>query len=929
MSAGRVRRVVGFAAAVLLAVVATPTLAAFTATITGNGHGTAASMVLSTLPTGASTCTSTGGVNAPFTSDTATCTSFPAGTLSSGSEGMLPVTFSSLGTSAPTSASFAFGSPGLQVSTDASANGDDAFPVGGVTFNASGPLSGSAASLDGTTGMLETQQAINDPGANLTLAAWFKVANGSTTGGGIIAFQNTQTGTPADADRKVWMDTTGKISAGAFPGAEQVATSTSSYNDGNWHFVVASFSSTSGLKLYVDGSSVATNTSATSGQNYVGYWTIGYSYFSSGHWTPEPSDPYIGGSLAEVAVIPSALSSAQVTTLYNSGTGTEAAFETRMLADSPSEFWPLQSAAHTTNTPDVEGVPDISGNNDLGTPQAGVSPSDAGPFGGDGAMYFDGATDGSSWIETAKTSAALPSGFTISAWFRAPSGTATGGGIMTFDTAQSGSGSGNDPAIWMDNSGKIVVDTYKSGFYEVTSSSAYNDGAWHYVAVTISATGLKMYVDGSQVASNSSVSGGGTAGGYWDIGVVNYTGSPPADLPTNAYWTGELAHVAYFPAVLSAAQISTLDGEATAAAFETQTLADSPTEYWPLTDSGTTQTESYPFFQIEPDVSGANDDATVVGSTVTLGTPGPLGSSNAAAFDGNTGYLETASAVSGPDTFSLVAWLKAPSHATGGGVVGFDGSQDGSGLSHDRFIWMDNAGKLVAGISGGSGVEATSSSTYDDGNWHLAVATFTPSAMKLYVDGSQVASVSSGISDNNFTGYWTVGFTQTSGTWADVPTNKEWTGSLADVAVIPSVLTAANVTTLYGEASQSALQTALLSFSPSAYWPLADSAAAPTDAGGLELTVQSANNGTTTCLFPAGAGSCPATTTSDFVPASAAYTPTAPTAAHATTVTLGVEEAATPPAGFLGLHFSVPLIFTGTLGSFTASLQYLTSSLQL
>jgi hypothetical protein len=885
-------------------------------------------MVLTSTPSGSSTCTSTSGTNTPFTSNSATCTSFPGGGLSAGYEATLPVTLASAGTVGPSTASLASGATGLQTAPDISGFGDDGFALGGVTFNASGPLSGLAASFDGSSGMLETPQLLTPPPANITLSAWVKVASGYSSGGGILGRENAQNGssTPTSWAPLIWMDNSGNIAAGEYTGSTvETVVSSGTYNDGNWHYVVASFSSSTGLTLYVDGSSVGTNSGATAmNTTKTAYWTIGYVYGSS--YTPTPSSYYLNGQVAEAAVFYSTLSSAAVTTLYNSGGGTEAAFETRVLADSPRLFWPLQAPSSTTNLPDLGSLPDVSGNNDAATPEAGVTPSDAGPFSNDGAIYLDGATDGTSEVETATSNAALPSSFSIAAWFRAPSGLSTGGGIVSFDTAQAGGGSGHDPLVWMDNSGKLVAGTYGSAQQEVTSSATYNDGNWHFVVATVSSAGLKLYVDGSLITTNSSGTSGGSLGGYWLIGYGDLAAW--ADPPTSDYWTGDLAHVAYFASALSAAQISTLYAAKSSGltTYEADVLADSPTYYWPLTDSGTSETESFPFFEVEPDLSSSNDDGTAVGSTVTLGVPGPL-SGYAAGFTGSTGYLETGGAIasgSAPDTFSLVAYFKAPSHATGGGIIGYDNTQDGTGASHDRMIWMDNSGKLVAGISGGNGVEATSTSTYDNNAWHLAVAVFTPSTLTLYVDGSQVATVSSGISDLNYAGYWTVGFNHESGTWADQATNEEWTGSLADVAVIPSALSSATDTTLYGEASQGALSTELLSLSPSEFWPLSSLEGAPTEAGGLELTVQNANNGTTSCLIPSGSGSCPASTQSDYIEPSTTLALTAPSAAHSTTVTLGVEMPSSPPALLSNLHFNVPLTFSGALtgSAWTASLAY-------
>ncbi len=927
----QVRRAIVLGALLLVVLAATPTLAAFTGSIVANGTSEAASLVLTTSPSGGSTCYSTSGTNTPFASDSASCAGsvWPSTELSSSASASLATTFASLGTIAPTAATIANAGAGTEVATDASGAGNDAFPLAGVTFGASGPLSASAVSLDGSTGVMETEQAINDPGANLTLAAWFKVASGYASGGGIIEFQSVQSHYAGGSnDRKVWMDNSGHVCSGVYNGAANVGCSTSTYNDAGWHYVVASYSSSSGLTLYVDGTSVATNPSATSGQNYVGYWAIGYSYGAG--WAPLPSSYYLNGSLAEVSVFPSSLSSAQVTTLYGGGSGSESSFETRVLADSPSAYWPLQAATSTTNLPDISALPDISGNQNLGTPQGGVTPSDHGPFGADGATYFAGTSSG--WAETTTNIAALAAAYSIAVWFRAPSGLSTGGGILTDDSTQTGGGASDDPLMWMDNSGKIVAGTFAGGAdREQASTAAYNDGNWHFAVMRVSAAGLKVYIDGALIGTNANGTAGGAHIGYWMIGQANGVGTW-ADPPTNTYWTGDLAHITYFPSALTAAQITTLDGEASVTAFEDKVLTDSPTYYWPLTDSGTSEAQSYPFFQVEPDSSGHDDPATVVSNNVTLGVPGNFAASYAASFDGVNGWLTTAKSFADPQGFSIAAWFKvANGYASGGGILAMQNLQTStSPTDQDRQLWMDNAGHISAGVYNGATDVATSPGTYNDGNWHFAVATVSATAgLTLYVDGASVATNGAGTTAQNYTGWWVIDYVNTSG-WAPTSTSDHLKGSIEDVAVIPSVLTAANVTTLNGKASQAAFSTSMLSFSPSAYWTLADPYSAPTDAGAVEMSLQAVNNATTTCLFPAGAGSCPALSESDFVPTTTSWTPTAPTAAHATTATLSAEEASAAPTAFSGLHFIAPFTFAGTNGSsWTASLAYLTANLEL
>jgi|GEM_PF-4202547 hypothetical protein len=939
-----IRRLVLVSLPLLVVASATPTLGALTGVITGHGTNTAGSLVLTTTPSGGTTCTSTGGTNTPFTSDTSSCSgsALPASELSSSSSSSLATTFASVGTTGPSGATLATGAgPGTEVAPDASGNGDDAFPLDGVTFGASGPLSASAAAFNGSNGVLETEQEVNDPGPSYTLAAWFKVANGYSSGGGIIGFQNLQgIGAASDVDRKLWMDNSGHICAGEYTtgGQTEIATSAGStsgpngngtYNNGSWHFVVASFSSSSGLTIYVDGTSVGTNSAATSGQNYAGWWTIGYEYETGGAWSPVPSSLYLNGSLAEVAVFPSALIQSQVTTLYNSGSGSESSFETRALADTPSQFWPLQSASRTTNLPAIAKLPDISTNNNLGTPQGGVSQIDSGPISGSGSMYFDGASN--AYVETATSNSALPSSFSLAVWFRAPKGLSTGGGIMSFDSAQAGGGPSHDPLVWMDNSGKIVVGTWAGAAQEATSSASYNDGNWHLLVATVSSGGLKLYIDGSLITTNASGTSGGAGGGYWLIGYSNEASW--SDAPTDLYWTGDIAHAAFFPSALTGGtggQISTLDQETSASAFETQMLADSPTYYWPLTDSGTTESENWPFFQVVPDYSGKNDDATAVGSTVTLGAAGNYSSSFAGAFTGSSGFLETSNQLASPSSFSLVAWFKAPSHSTGGMIVGFNSAQNGTGANHDRMIWMDNSGNIVAGFWNGSqDVEAKSAATYDNNAWHLVVASFTPTLVTLYVDNAAGVPGPSGSAAPTYNGYWVLGYSSIP-EWSDAPSDLYWDGELADVAVIPSTLSSGTVTTLYGESTQAQTTSEITSsLLATQYWTLGDAASAPTDAGAIEMSVQAANNGATSCLFPNGTGNCPALAESDLRPLATSWSPAVPTAAYSTTVTIAAQEASAAPAGFAGLYFVVPLTFSGTLGSWTAALAYAAANFEL
>jgi hypothetical protein len=71
------------------------------------------------------------------------------------------------------------------------------------------------------------------------------------------------------------------------------------------------------MALYIDGALVASHTTVTEAQVYNGYWRVGYD--NLGGWLAHPTSNYLAATLDEVAVYPSALSTARVTTHYLNG----------------------------------------------------------------------------------------------------------------------------------------------------------------------------------------------------------------------------------------------------------------------------------------------------------------------------------------------------------------------------------------------------------------------------------------------------------------------------------------------------------------------------------------------------------------------------------------------------------------------------------
>jgi len=191
------------------------------------------------------------------------------------------------------------------------------YASGGVTYNQAGPCptsNGRSVLLDGSTGFVHDPAAQTNPSV-FSIQVWFRTAtNGYARGGRLLGFGNgagtTQSG---NYDRHLYMTNNGRIVFGVYPNAVKEVVSSASYNDGAWHHAVATLSA-NGMRLYVDGAQVGSDTSVTSAQSYTGYWRVGWDNLAN--WTNTPTSNYFNGYVAYAAVFTSALSLSQVQGLY-------------------------------------------------------------------------------------------------------------------------------------------------------------------------------------------------------------------------------------------------------------------------------------------------------------------------------------------------------------------------------------------------------------------------------------------------------------------------------------------------------------------------------------------------------------------------------------------------------------------------------------
>lgn len=156
--------------------------------------------------------------------------------------------------------------------------------------------------------------------------------------------------------------------------------------------------------------------------------------------------------------------------------------------------------------------------------------------------------------DTAHTAAAgtSPTTFTLEGWFRLTGN--LGGTLLGFDSNASGPAGTSDRMLYVTSTGAVRFQSTRTSGLQ-SAADGYNDGAWHHMAVSVSATaGTVLYLDGVAVASSTSVKPSTTYTGYWRLGsgsLAGYPFRPPSDT-----FRGTLDEVATYATALDAQAVS-------------------------------------------------------------------------------------------------------------------------------------------------------------------------------------------------------------------------------------------------------------------------------------------------------------------------------------------------------------------------------------
>ena len=140
---------------------------------------------------------------------------------------------------------------------------------GGYTRGANGAIIGDSdksTTFGGSDGFGATASPIPGPDV-FSVESWFRTT--TTSGGKIVGFGNTNTGTSTNYDRHIYMEPDGRITFGIYHDGFFTVTTPNSYNDGQWH-QVGRHPRALGVTLYVDGKRIGRNARHLGGPGLLG-----------------------------------------------------------------------------------------------------------------------------------------------------------------------------------------------------------------------------------------------------------------------------------------------------------------------------------------------------------------------------------------------------------------------------------------------------------------------------------------------------------------------------------------------------------------------------------------------------------------------------------------------------------------------------------
>jgi hypothetical protein len=433
--------------------------------------------------------------------------------------------------------------------SDFSGNGNTG-TISGATWIAG--QSGEALNFNGTSNYVDmgtpSPAALQFGTGSFTVMAWFKIpttagantrvvstGNNGSSSGYYIGLGSSGCGASTCVS--------GGLGSSPATDALFVSTSTTTYNDNNWHQEAMVIDRTAGTaQLYVDGVAQTLKLSASSCGSGAGTTSItlsggtacanlnasGAEHFSIG--SNNISSQYFTGGIDKVRVYGSALTSTQIGNIYNND-----------LTPAPVGYWPFDDGSGTT-------AEELSGNNYTGTIN-GATWTTAGKV--NDALSFNGT---SNYVSTTNSVVNTSLSFSVGAWvkltalaanetFVSGGGTATAGFFLQYDHTQN-----------QFSFRRPTSDAGGTNYYAYGTGSAPTTATWYYLVGVQDATAktLSLYINGVMQGTATSDPSMYQATGNLEMGRGLY-GSAQVD-----YVNGIIDEVRIYSSALSAAEVTNL-----------------------------------------------------------------------------------------------------------------------------------------------------------------------------------------------------------------------------------------------------------------------------------------------------------------------------------------------------------------------------------
>jgi hypothetical protein len=315
-----------------------------------------------------------------------------------------------------------------------------------------------------------------------------------------------------------------------------------------------------------------------------------------------------------------------------------------------------------------------------------------------GGASFSGS---SQYISVPSTTLPSSGNFTVSLWFKT-----TSDGVLFSEQNQpiGSTPSSWDPMLYVDSTGKLHGGIYIGSIPNLVSTSAVNNGAWHYAVLTVnkSSSTQSLYLDGSLVGTANGTPEGPFTNVSIGAGYDNYWPNPPST-PTS-YFNGQIdeVRVANSATALTSGWITTdYNNQSSPANFETAGPVQSINSTGGLSSWGTA-TNGLPAGLTKFGATVWNNRLYVLGGTT--GSGGTQIYSSSGTFVVPAGF----------SSITVQAW-GGGGGGGGGGTYGTGGNGGGGGYGQATLSVTPGESLNINVGGGGGGGQGSNSNVYSGG----------------------------------------------------------------------------------------------------------------------------------------------------------------------------------------------------------------------